>query len=122
MALLALSVVLILYRCVMAEPSRATARHLVKGVLFPYGVHYDIGLRSYMEDRHVVSAGVAGDRTQTLYAVFDGHGGSHAADFCALHMPRLVESAKDLRDDPVRALTAAFDLADHEVRGAARAQ
>lgn len=44
------------------------------------------GQRPYMEDRHLVSGDISGQPHFSLYAVFDGHGGSRAAHFCARNM------------------------------------
>jgi serine/threonine protein phosphatase PrpC len=37
------------------------------------------GRRPYMEDRHTAHSDLNGDPTQSLYGVFDGHGGDGAA-------------------------------------------
>lgn len=55
---------------------------LQPNVWLPYGASETIGARNYMEDRHVAASKLLGEQDTTLYAVFDGHGGSRAAEFC----------------------------------------
>ena len=43
------------------------------------------GWRVSMEDAHITSMNLAGDPKSALFAVFDGHGGSEVAKFCARH-------------------------------------
>jgi protein phosphatase 1L len=67
-----------------------SVRSGVNGLLRAHGVAWTTGRRNYMEDRHVacgVHLEVARDsevrqKPASLYAVFDGHGGSRAAEFC----------------------------------------
>jgi protein phosphatase 1L len=92
-----------------------SSRVLVPNVLFPYGVEDHIGRRMHMEDRFVAAAELAGDWSQSVYAVFDGHGGSHAAEFMRVHLPRMLQSALVGGEDPPLALTHAFEAADTEV-------
>ena len=47
-----------------------------------------------MEDRHVI-IGRLGGSSATLYGVFDGHGGSNAAQFCADNIREKLTSAAD---------------------------
>ena len=49
-------------------------------IVFPYGVCDVVSTREYMEDRHLVVGNVGGIPDATLYAVFDGHAGSKAAE------------------------------------------
>lgn len=53
------------------------------------GISTLIGQRRYQEDRYSIEIFQDG----TLYlAIFDGHGGSLAADYAVTHMPKLLES------------------------------
>jgi serine/threonine protein phosphatase PrpC len=58
-----------------------------ENTFYPYGVAEAVGRRPYMEDRHIAAGEIRPDTPgASLYAVFDGHGGSAAADFCVQHM------------------------------------
>jgi hypothetical protein len=117
MAFAALLVVIGLYYCSRADNGLAHAgQSVVTTVLFPYGVERHIGRRSYMEDRHVAAGEMLGDPSKSLYAVFDGHGGSHAAEFCKLHLPRILSATEGLATDPPTSLIKAFEDVDTEVR------
>ena len=48
---------------------------------YHYGVYEVQGRRHYMEDRHVEAGSLTGDPTKSFYGVFDGHGGSRAAEY-----------------------------------------
>ena len=45
----------------------------------------DKGTRRYMEDAHSFVVDFAGVRGQGFFAVFDGHAGKHAAEWCGQH-------------------------------------
>ena len=45
----------------------------------------DKGTRRYMEDSHSFVVDYAGVRGQGFFAVFDGHAGKHAAEWCGQH-------------------------------------
>jgi len=101
------------------EPQSSKAEY-VKNVVYHYGVCDDVGLRPYMEDRHVVFGDVSGNANQSLYAVFDGHGGARAADFCARNIPLVLSNAlaggltgfEDASTEPSSALGTAFSYLD----------
>ena len=52
----------------------------------------DKGTRRYMEDAHSFVVDYAGVRGQGFFAIFDGHAGKHAAEWCGghFHEVRLV--------------------------------
>jgi protein phosphatase 1L len=61
-----------------------------------------------------VSAKLRGDTS--MYAVFDGHNGPAAAQFCASRLGSLIGQSKfDLQREPCRALEEAFKQADEEL-------
>ena len=101
------------------EPQSSKAEY-VKNVVYHYGVCDDVGLRPCREDRHVVFGDVSGNATQSLYAVFDGHGGARAADFCARNIPLVLSNAlaggltgfEDASTEPSSALGNAFSYLD----------
>jgi protein phosphatase 1L len=73
-----------------------------------------MGKRPYMEDRHVVKGSLRGLRDTTFYAVFDGHAGSKAAEFCVNRLPAHLVYDAAFPSRPVAALTNAFLKTDEE--------
>jgi len=73
-----------------------------------------------MEDRALVCGEVGGLAQCSLFAVFDGHGGQHAADFCVDRMAQSVAQDRDFPHNPARALVSAFLRVDDEFVTAAR--
>lgn len=82
------------------------------------------GWRRSMEDAHVVVSGLCGNDdddllVDTVFGVFDGHGGSEVARFCRRHLPsELKRQLKDSPDDVQRALIRAFHRMDEMLRDA----
>ena len=74
---------------------------------YDYGVHLMKGKRPYMEDRHVVH-GMLGGEDVSLYGVFDGHGGSEAAQYCKDQMGKALVKAVNFPQQPEKALTEAI--------------
>ncbi|KAF8444753.1 phosphatase 2C-domain-containing protein [Boletus edulis BED1] len=60
-------------------------QHSVGNTAFQVGVSDDKGTRRYMEDAHSFVVDFAGVRGQGFFAVFDGHAGKHAAEWCGEH-------------------------------------
>jgi protein phosphatase 1L len=89
------------------------------GVGYPVSYWSERGGRPYQEDRYQAIRG--GEETTALYGVFDGHGGSRAAQYCKEHL--LQHASKDplsLKLDPKEALTNAFFRTDAEFSALAR--
>ncbi|KAL6003356.1 hypothetical protein ACLOJK_023579 [Asimina triloba] len=55
-----------------------------------YSVFCKKGRREAMEDRHVAVVDLHGDPKQAFFGVFDGHGGSKAAEFAAEKMEKKI--------------------------------
>ena len=83
------------------QPSLAKS---VKDVRFAYGVCEMQGRRAYMEDRHLAAGNLNGNSNHCLYAVFDGHGGSAAAQFCVDRMEENILSSSSFPHTPFQAL------------------
>lgn len=78
---------------------------------FRYAAVHSRGRRVVNEDRYAVFSSVLGARTNTFYAVFDGHGGQRAAQFASAQLCDFVE--KHWNDDDVAGgVRAAFLDAD----------
>ncbi|KIK96655.1 hypothetical protein PAXRUDRAFT_825711 [Paxillus rubicundulus Ve08.2h10] len=60
-------------------------QHSVGNTAFQVGVSEDKGARRYMEDAYSFVVDFAGVRGQGFFAVFDGHAGKHAAEWCGQH-------------------------------------
>ena len=80
-----------------------------------YGYALAQGRREYMEDR-CVSRKIKAPRGKTGYffAIFDGHGGSGAADWASERMSRIVENQLMIGLGPEEALREAFLQTDEE--------
>mmetsp|Transcript_57889 Transcript_57889/g.152424 ORF Transcript_57889/g.152424 Transcript_57889/m.152424 type:complete len:333 (-) Transcript_57889:73-1071(-) len=96
--------------------TRTLTRAVSSGVPVRYGVHSIQNLRPEMEDAHrAVLAGQAegGENRAPLgswsyFAVFDGHGGAHAAEFAGERLHSLLaEDCEALSKDPCEALRRA---------------
>lgn len=68
------------------------------------------GVRSRMEDAHVVHLSSGGD--PCIFAVFDGHAGDAAAAFAAAHLPALLTSHPAYRTDPALAAVDSYHAVD----------
>lgn len=95
-------------------------RHLDKLVIYPYGVSHAVGRRPYMEDRHLIKGNLSGRSDASFYAIFDGHGGSRAAEFCVARMATHLVSHVPFVTRPVSALTHAFVKTDEEFLSVAK--
>ncbi|KAJ7262172.1 phosphatase 2C-like domain-containing protein [Mycena haematopus] len=60
-------------------------RHAAKNPAYQVGVSEDKGARRTMEDAHSFVVDFGGVRGQGFFAVFDGHAGKHAAEWCGCH-------------------------------------
>ncbi|KAF6760334.1 phosphatase 2C-domain-containing protein [Ephemerocybe angulata] len=60
-------------------------RHSVNHPTFQVGVSEDKGTRRTMEDAHSFVVDFDSIRGQGFFAVFDGHAGKHAAEWCGSH-------------------------------------
>uniref|UniRef100_A0A2N9H756 protein-serine/threonine phosphatase n=1 Tax=Fagus sylvatica TaxID=28930 RepID=A0A2N9H756_FAGSY len=80
------------------------------------GAWADVGFRTNMEDVYVCVDDFAQDYglknftdgPNALYAVFDGHGGKHAADFACCHLPKFIVEDEDFPRDIERVVASAF--------------
>jgi serine/threonine protein phosphatase PrpC len=71
------------------------------------------GWRKTMEDAHITATAISSCEDACLFAVFDGHGGSEVAKFCAKHMRAELESLGSFRaGDYDSALTEVFHRMD----------
>ncbi|KAI6046134.1 phosphatase 2C-like domain-containing protein [Pisolithus marmoratus] len=68
-------------------------RHSIGNTAFQVGVTEDRGTRRYMEDAHSFVVDYAGVRGQGFFAVFDGHAGKHAAEWCGQHFHEYLLNA-----------------------------
>lgn len=79
-----------------------------------YGVASNIGRRPYMEDRHLAVGQLKSDPRASLYAVFDGHGGARAAEFCVRNLVHALTTDLSYPGQPGKALASAFVRVDSE--------
>ncbi|KAJ7783183.1 phosphatase 2C-like domain-containing protein [Mycena metata] len=77
-------------------------RHAVKNAAYQVGISEDKGTRRTMEDAHSFVVDFGGVRGQGFFAVFDGHAGKHAAEWCGAHFHEyLLSSMKRLHSMPI---------------------
>lgn len=74
-----------------------------------YGVSYwsEKGGRPYQEDRHAELKGLY-EEDSSLYAVYDGHGGIKASQYCKDNMLSNIIADTDFSTDPAKALRSGF--------------
>ncbi|XP_073000568.1 probable protein phosphatase 2C 57 [Typha latifolia] len=80
------------------------------------GAWADIGFRQNMEDVYVCSDNFMQDyklknlceKPNAFYAVFDGHGGKHAADFACCNLPKFIIEDEDFPREIERVVASAF--------------
>lgn len=72
-----------------------------------------------MEDRYVVH-GMLGGENVSLYGVFDGHGGSEAAQYCRDEIGKALVSAREFPKNPEEALEEAILGVDEDYLRLAR--
>ncbi|CAG9331130.1 unnamed protein product [Blepharisma stoltei] len=73
--------------------------------------------RPYMEDGHKIIDSYLGDPNQGFFAIYDGHGGSEAVDYCKnrLH-EELRKALHEFSDDVSMAFSRCFKKVDDQLR------
>lgn len=86
-----------------------------------YAVSYwtERGCRQYQEDRFSMMGG-RGAEDCSLYALYDGHGGARASQYCNDHLLKYVESDPNFENNIDAALTNAFRRLDEEFTAIAK--
>ncbi|GBG30453.1 Protein phosphatase family protein [Hondaea fermentalgiana] len=86
--------------------------------LCPFGVCAVQGPRVHMEDRYCVVGSLLQDPYASFFGVFDGHGGSNVADFCAANLFKNVADQLKTRglQEAAGCLEDAFLQTDDQVR------
>ena len=72
---------------------------------YEIGVHTDLGGVPFMEDAYCVHKASG----NAIFAVYDGHGGAHAAHYCREHLHRHVVASLEKGDAPAQALLTGFE-------------
>jgi protein phosphatase 1L len=91
----------------------------INGVQYAVSYWTERGGRPYQEDRHDMIKGIGQDDS-SLYAVFDGHGGMKAAQFCKENLLRHVVNDSNFIGEPCKALERAFFRTDAEFSATAK--
>ena len=81
-------------------------------VVYPCSYWSEKGGRPYQEDRFEMSGGREGFEETSVYAVFDGHGGDKAAQYCKDHLLQNILQHKTFGTDTVMAMRSAFAQTD----------
>jgi len=74
----------------------------------------DSGMRTYMEDRYSINGQLNGNTDATFYGVYDGHGGSVAAQFVADNLCNVLLAQKNFHQSTTDALKTAFVEVDKQ--------
>lgn len=91
----------------------------VNDVYFPVSYWTEKGGRPYQEDRHSELKGI-GCKDSSLYAIFDGHGGSGASEYCKEHLLKYVIQDPNYNKHIPTALYNSFCKVDDEFTSIAR--
>ena len=84
-----------------------------------HGVYYAVsywtekGGRPYQEDRYAMMKG-SGHKDSSLYALFDGHGGSKASQYCKDHLLNYIQSDVNFENNTAASLMNGFRKLDDE--------
>ncbi|KAJ4483428.1 phosphatase 2C-like domain-containing protein [Lentinula aciculospora] len=90
-------------------------RHAAKNIWYQVGVSEDKGTRRTMEDAHSFVTDFDNIRGQGFFAIFDGHAGKHAAEWCGNHFHEyLLDSLRSASEMTVPDL---LNKTFHEVDG-----
>nr|XP_032825358.1 protein phosphatase 1K, mitochondrial-like [Petromyzon marinus] len=103
---------------IMLPPSIKYGKPIPQLNLARVGSASQTGRRSANEDR--LSVGAV-DGTMLYFAVYDGHGGAYAAEFCGAHMKRCIRNLVEQEEDLQVVLRRAFLQVNEEFTLAARA-
>jgi serine/threonine protein phosphatase PrpC len=100
------------------QPENYTSRGLSVSN-FAYKSDQNAAFRPQMEDACVMIDSYLGDPNQGFFALFDGHGGSQAVDFCKARLhDELRISLQEAPEDVPRAMTRCFQRIDEKMRAA----
>ncbi|KIK67432.1 hypothetical protein GYMLUDRAFT_37555 [Collybiopsis luxurians FD-317 M1] len=90
-------------------------RHAANNIWFQIGVSEDKGTRRTMEDAHSFVTDFDQVRGQGFFAVFDGHAGKHAAEWCGSHFHEFLLDS--LRAYPDLTVPDILNKTFHQVDG-----
>jgi hypothetical protein len=79
----------------------------VNGVRYPVSYWTEKGGRPYQEDRHHEMRG-RGAADSSLYGVFDGHGGSRAAQYTKDQLLKSIVADAEFEESPSKAMFRSF--------------
>jgi protein phosphatase 1L len=95
-----------------SKKSKIDLQSQSSNILIPYSSSTTSGQRQYMEDRTLIQSKLLDEEGSSFYAVFDGHGGSNAAEFCVEHLLEYLLQDPDYKTKPIEALINAFQQLD----------
>ncbi|RDB16946.1 Protein phosphatase 2C 1 [Hypsizygus marmoreus] len=88
-------------------------RHATKNAAYQIGVSESKGTRRTMEDAHSFVVDFDSIRGQGFFAVFDGHAGKHAAEWCGSHFHESLLSC--LHESPTMTVPDVLNQTFHKV-------
>jgi len=93
----------------------------INGVKYPVSYWSERGGRPYQEDRHHEIKG-SGASDSSLYGVYDGHGGSRAAQYAKDYLLKCIAADAEFEENPAKALFRSFFKIDAEFSAKAKIQ
>lgn len=107
-----------LYRAIVPKSmERVRVPVKVLDTTMQYGIAEFKGMREYMEDRNIVISNVYGNKDISIYAVFDGHGGEFASQYCIDNLKYVLNKYKmdDVVKDKEKMMVDLFKALDEEL-------
>jgi len=86
-------------------PPQPTTKAPQLSVVSSFSVASEQGRRKNMEDVYIVNGSVQDDRTKSYFAVFDGHAGPRAAEYCGQRMLDNITSTQAWRKGDIKEAT-----------------
>ena len=103
--------------CYLSAANTDKDTHHEDSPFLPYAVCNMQGWRRNQEDAHIALPDFDPEKSLSLFAVFDGHGGAEVAIFCERHFGTLLKSCEAYRQgDYALALRTAFSDTDAALR------
>ncbi|XP_002157385.3 probable protein phosphatase 2C T23F11.1 isoform X1 [Hydra vulgaris] len=101
----------------LSEPATTKETSVISNSHFQCASSSMQGWRINMEDAHTNILSMKEDKDAAFFAVFDGHGGSHAAAYCGEHLHKYILGTEDYKlGDYVNALKRGFLQCDSEMQ------
>ena len=91
----------------------------LNGVFYAVSYWTEKGGRPYQEDRYDMMKGT-GHKDSSLYALFDGHGGAKASQYCKDHLLKYIQADVNFENNTVASIMNSFRKLDEEFTSIAK--